>query len=149
MAFKCKIQIYLLVVDPGRPQSLLKLGQTHDVDVYKLYHFIALGWAAGFVSHNLSHDPVEKRKTTTLIQQIDPHVKLVSRQPLHLILLGRPQSQTRIQQRKESVKLRIKDCDLVWKFCLIIIIIIIEKDKQLRLVRLLTVHKVSYYRNFK
>lgn len=90
MAFKCKIQIYLLVVDPGRPQSLLKLGQTHDVDVYKLYHFIALCGAAGFVSHNLSHDPVEKRKTTTLIQQIDPHVKLVSRQPLHLILLGRP-----------------------------------------------------------
>lgn len=49
---------YLLVVYPGRAQGLLKLGETHNVYVDELHHLIPLGWAAGFVSHHLSHDPV-------------------------------------------------------------------------------------------
>lgn len=48
-------------MDPGRPQSLLKLGEAHNVDVDELYNLIALSGAAGFVPHHLAHDPVERR----------------------------------------------------------------------------------------
>lgn len=54
--------MHLLVVDPGRPQRLLKLSETHNVDVYELHHLISLRGAARFVSHNLAHDPVQKKE---------------------------------------------------------------------------------------
>lgn len=53
--------MYLLVVDPGRPKRLLKLGEAHDVDVDELHHLVTLGRAAGLVPHDLAHDPGEKR----------------------------------------------------------------------------------------
>lgn len=49
--------MYLLVVDPGRSQRLLELGEAHDVDVDELHHLVALGRAAGLVPHDLTHDP--------------------------------------------------------------------------------------------
>lgn len=52
--------MYSLVVNPGRPKRLLKLGEAHDVDVDELNHFVTLGRAAGLVPHDLAHDPGEK-----------------------------------------------------------------------------------------
>lgn len=52
--------MYLLVVDPGRSQCLLKLGEAHNVDVDELNHLVALGRAAGLVPHDLAHDSGEK-----------------------------------------------------------------------------------------
>lgn len=52
--------MYLLVVDPGRSQCLLELGEAHDVNVDKLNHLITLSWATGLVPHNLAHDPGDK-----------------------------------------------------------------------------------------
>ena len=52
--------MYSLVVDPGRSQRLLKLGEAHDVDVDELHHLVALRRAAGLVPHDLAHDPGEK-----------------------------------------------------------------------------------------
>lgn len=52
--------MYLLVVDPGRSQRLLKLGKTHDVNVDELNHLVTLSGATGLVPHYLAHDPGEK-----------------------------------------------------------------------------------------
>lgn len=64
--------MYLLVVDPGRPQRLLELGEAHDVNVDELDHLVALGGAAGLVPHDLAHDPgvesVELKSTFSSIQ---------------------------------------------------------------------------------
>lgn len=49
--------MYLLVVDPGGSQRLLKLGEAHDVNVDELNHLVTLGWATGLVPHDLAHDP--------------------------------------------------------------------------------------------
>ena len=53
----------LLVVDPGRSQCLLELGQSHDVDVDELHHLVALCRATGLVPHNLPHDPGDEIKS--------------------------------------------------------------------------------------
>lgn len=50
----------LLVVDPGGSQCLLKLGETHDVDVDELDHLVTLGGAAGLVPHDSAHDPADE-----------------------------------------------------------------------------------------
>lgn len=52
----CK-KVYLLVVDPGGSQCLLKLGEAHDIDVDELNHLVALGGATGLVPHDPAHDP--------------------------------------------------------------------------------------------
>lgn len=52
--------MHLLVVDPGGSQCLLKLGETHDVDVDELDHLVTLGGAAGLVPHDSAHDPGDK-----------------------------------------------------------------------------------------
>lgn len=52
-------------MDPGRAEGLLELGQTHDVDVYELYHLVPLSGAAGFVPHHFTHDPVEEKLQRT------------------------------------------------------------------------------------
>lgn len=50
-------KIYLLVVDPGGSQCLLKLGEAHDIDVDELNHLVTLGGATGLVPHDPAHDP--------------------------------------------------------------------------------------------
>ncbi len=66
--------MYLLVVDPGRSQRLLKLGEAHNVNVDELNHLVTLCRATGLVAHDLAHDPEEKslELKSTLNQQICP-----------------------------------------------------------------------------
>lgn len=45
---------------PGWSQSLLELGEAHNIDVDELHHFVSLCRAAGLVPHHLLHDPARR-----------------------------------------------------------------------------------------
>lgn len=64
--------MYLLVVDPGRSQRLLKLGEAHDVNVDELNHLVTLGRATGLVPHDLAHDPGEGRLELKYFKPTNP-----------------------------------------------------------------------------
>lgn len=66
---------HLLVVDPGGSQCLLKLGETHDVDVDELDHLVTLGGAAGLVPHDSAHDPGDEGLNSQLISGLQTEPK--------------------------------------------------------------------------
>lgn len=84
IAVKCDIKRNLLVVDPGRSQRLLELGEAHDVNVDELNYFVTLSRATGLVPHDLPHDPGGKR----LVSASSPNI-------IYTFIITKPHSHCR------------------------------------------------------